>query len=408
MAEPIGMASGLLALATFALQSGIALYETVKSFHSHPKRVRDLIEELEALCGVLAPLTDLVNSTADVDLSAPELPLLRCGNACKEFEEELIKCSSRSGGNRTSFRDWAKLRYMSDDIDGFRRLLAGYKSTINIALADANLRQSALTAESLEVHKDLIETAKSDLEAHLESIDGKIELLFAQTAANTDSDTSEMQLLKEERLSTEKCLQICAQLSDHINQIQLVTQRSSDSAEADTPDALSERLTNEGLEECKTSITRTTAKLERHMQDIMNRLLSKSRRAMTNEAEFTELARLRDEWETVRQCIDICSRADNHLKENISKVENYGTGDAVQFMVSTGKKTIHGKNRGLGWRTRQVAGHLSDASLQQISRDMTSINLQYPAKEGPPLPANTHSDPVNGVESERTSEFRER
>lgn len=217
-----------------------------------------------------------------------------------------------------------------------------------------------------------------------------------------------MQLLKEERLSTEKCLQICAQLSDHINQIQLVTQRSSDSAEADTPDALSERLTNEGLEECKTSITRTTAKLERHMQDIMNRLLSKSRRAMTNEAEFTELARLRDEWETVRQCIDICSRADNHLKENISKVENYGTGDAVQFMVSTGKKTIHGKNRGLGWRTRQVAGHLSDASLQQISRDMTSINLQYPAKEGPPLPANTHSDPVNGVESERTSEFRER
>ncbi|GAD99934.1 conserved hypothetical protein [Paecilomyces variotii No. 5] len=341
MAEPIGLASGLLALSTFALRSGIALYETVKSFHSHPKRVRDLTEELEALCGVLAPLTDLVNSTADVNLSALELPLLRCGNACKEFEEELTKCSSRSGGNRTSFRDWAKLRYMGDDIDGFRRLLAGYKSTINVALTDANLRQSALTAESLETHKDLIETAKSDLEAHLESIDGKIELIFAQTAANSDSDTSEMQLLKEERLSTEKCLQICAQLSDHINQIQLVTQRSSDSAEADTPDALSERLTNEGLQECKTSLIRTAAKLERHMQDIMNRLLSKSRRAMTTEAEFTELARLRDEWETARQCMDICSRADDNLKENISKIENYGTGDAVQFMVSTREKTIH-------------------------------------------------------------------
>lgn len=33
-------------------------------------------------------------------------------------------------GSRTSFRDWAKLRYMGDDIDGFRRLLAGYKLTI--------------------------------------------------------------------------------------------------------------------------------------------------------------------------------------------------------------------------------------------------------------------------------------
>lgn len=139
MAEAIGLASGLLTLATFALQSSITLYETVKSFQSHQKRVRDLIEELEALSGVLGPLTEIIDGTTDVDLSSLNLPLLRCGNACREFEQELMKCSSRSGGNRTSFRDWAKLRYMGDDIDGFRRLLAGYQLTINIALADANL-----------------------------------------------------------------------------------------------------------------------------------------------------------------------------------------------------------------------------------------------------------------------------
>lgn len=139
MAEPIGLASGLLALATFAFQSSITLYETVQSFKSHQKRVRDLMEELEALSGVLDPLTNIINVTTDVDFSALELPLLRCGNACKEFEQELMKCSSRSGGSRTSFRDWAKLRYMGDDIDGFRRLLAGYQLTINIALTDANL-----------------------------------------------------------------------------------------------------------------------------------------------------------------------------------------------------------------------------------------------------------------------------
>ena len=139
MAEPIGLASGLLTLATFAFRSSVALYETVKSFHSHPKRVRDLIEELDALSGVLGPLNDLVNAATDIDLSALELPLLRCGNTCKEFQQEILKCYSRSGKNRTSFRDWAKLRYMGDDIDGFRRLLAGYKLTINIALTDANL-----------------------------------------------------------------------------------------------------------------------------------------------------------------------------------------------------------------------------------------------------------------------------
>jgi hypothetical protein len=139
MAEPIGITSGVLTLATFAFQCSVALYETVSSFRSHPKRVRDLLGELEALGAVLAPLVDLVKTTSDVDLSVLDLPLLRCGNACEEFQRELLRCVSRSSDNRTSFRDWARLTYMGDNIDGFRDLLSGYKATINIALTDATL-----------------------------------------------------------------------------------------------------------------------------------------------------------------------------------------------------------------------------------------------------------------------------
>ena len=139
MAEPVGIASGVLTLATFAFQSSITLYKTVRSFHHHPNVVRDLMQELEALSGVLASLTETVTITPDRTLAALDIPLRRCGDSCREFEEEILKCSSRSSEARTSFRDWAKLRYMGEDIDGFRRLLAGYKSTINIALADANL-----------------------------------------------------------------------------------------------------------------------------------------------------------------------------------------------------------------------------------------------------------------------------
>ena len=139
MAEPIGLASGVLALTTFAFQSSITLYNMVQSFQSHPRRVRDLIEELEALNGVLGSLAETVSTTTNIELSALDLPLLRCGKSCKEFEQELMKCSSRSGGSRTSFRDWAKLRHIGEDIDGFRRLLAGYKLTVNITLIDANL-----------------------------------------------------------------------------------------------------------------------------------------------------------------------------------------------------------------------------------------------------------------------------
>ena len=139
MAEAVGIASGLLALATFAFESSITLYNTVRSFQSHLKRVHELIEELEALNGVLGPLTETLSANTALNLSGLELPLQRCGNSCKEFEQEILKCSSRSGSSRTSFRDWAKLRYMGEDINTFRQVLSGYKLTINIALADANL-----------------------------------------------------------------------------------------------------------------------------------------------------------------------------------------------------------------------------------------------------------------------------
>lgn len=206
-------------------------------------------------------------------------------------------------------------------------------------------------------------------------------------------------------MSTQKCLQICAQLSDHINQIQLTPKRSGSSPGPMDTDALPERLTNEGLQECKNSLILTAAKLEGYMKDLIDRLVTKSKAAMTSEEELADLVRLREEWETARQCMDICSKADIHLKENISTIENYATGDAIQFMVSTDGKTIHGKNRGLGWRTRQVGGHLSDVSLQQLSRDMSSISF---GNEGPSSRGDKLSVPDDGGEKKPGSEFRER
>jgi hypothetical protein len=139
MAEAIGAASGLLALGQFAFQSSIALYQTISSYQSHQQRVRDLADESNALSDVLGSLVETVQSTTDLDLSSLEIPLRQCGKACQAFEQEIKKCSSRSTGSRASVRDWARLRYIGEDIDGFRRLLASYKMTIMVALTDANL-----------------------------------------------------------------------------------------------------------------------------------------------------------------------------------------------------------------------------------------------------------------------------
>jgi hypothetical protein len=139
MAEPVGLASAILALATFALKATVSLYDDVNTFRTHPKKVRDLLEELHALRGVLEMLMKTAGAATDVDFSALGVPLQRCREACEEFGQELTKCCARSNADRTSFRDWAKMKYMGNDIDGFRQQLASYKSTINIALTDASL-----------------------------------------------------------------------------------------------------------------------------------------------------------------------------------------------------------------------------------------------------------------------------
>jgi hypothetical protein len=129
----------LLPVVVTAFQSVVTLLNMVKSFQSHKRRIRTLLEELEALVRVLNSLIETINATPGIDFSTLELPLRRCSNACKDFGKEISKYSSRSSSNHTSLLDWAKLRYMGEDIDGFRGLLAGYKLTIDIALADANL-----------------------------------------------------------------------------------------------------------------------------------------------------------------------------------------------------------------------------------------------------------------------------
>jgi hypothetical protein len=138
MADPLSIASGLIAIITFTLQSSKVLYEAVESFKNKRQAIRDLKQELQALQGVLVSLRQTAQSAED-RLVSLKLPLICCGKACAEFEAVISRCTSRSGESRTSFRDWAKLQYMGNDIAGFRNVISGYKATISIAIGDANM-----------------------------------------------------------------------------------------------------------------------------------------------------------------------------------------------------------------------------------------------------------------------------
>ena len=138
MADPISIASGILTLVAFSTQSAQSLYRTVQSLRHSQRNIRELKQELEALDGVLRSLEEATNH-ANVELQALKLPLYRCGQACKDFEAVILKCTTHSGRALSHFKDWARLTYMGEDINGFKNVISAYKSTIAIALGDANL-----------------------------------------------------------------------------------------------------------------------------------------------------------------------------------------------------------------------------------------------------------------------------
>lgn len=139
MADPLSVSAGIVALVTFAFQCSITLYQTVRDVQSQDRKARALKSELAELSGVLESLLETVNNNPELDFKTLELPLRRCGNACKEYGEIVVRCTKYSTASRSSVRDWVAQKYMQGDITEFRDMLAGYKLTINIALANANL-----------------------------------------------------------------------------------------------------------------------------------------------------------------------------------------------------------------------------------------------------------------------------
>jgi len=139
MAEVIGIASGLAGLVSLALESSQTLFRTVKSLRNREKSIRDLRDALQDLDEVLNILRESISAAPFPNSGILERPLGRCFKACNDFNALIMSCSKHSNDDRFSIRDWAKLRYMGEDVVGFQTMISGYKSTITIALAYANM-----------------------------------------------------------------------------------------------------------------------------------------------------------------------------------------------------------------------------------------------------------------------------
>ncbi|KAI1858262.1 hypothetical protein JX265_010930 [Neoarthrinium moseri] len=380
MADPLSVSSALVAIVAAAAQSSQILYQTVQSFRNHQRAIKQLREELEALVEVLESLQILADRDP-ASFQPLRLPLLQCHQACAEFNALIRSCGRHSGGGRTSFRDWARLRYMDGDVMHFTNMLAGYKSTIAIALADANLRSTSVTLRVLNEYKDMIQSTTLDLEDHLENINEKLESLALRGTAGSGgalTTTTDQQRIQNEKDSTEQCLMICEKVLAHIDAMRLlpvIEDENGGGGNAVSAVSLLQLqkahvMTLSALNECSDKLNDTVSDLKAHRQAAQERLQQQRRARLALPGEPVDAAeaaqRLVSERQSVEQCLAICTSASQQAASpRVHVLEDVSMGhDGQQVFVSTLGDLFSLKNVSAGDGAIQFVGSVSDTTLQ--------------------------------------------
>ncbi|OQE13462.1 hypothetical protein PENFLA_c047G07994 [Penicillium flavigenum] len=379
MAEVIGISSGLAGLLALALESSRTLFSTVQSLRNREKAIRGLREALQDLEEVLKILQDSISTSPFLNSGIIERPLDRCCKACTDFNKLIMQCSEHSTNNHSSIRDWAKLRYMGEDVTGFQNMLSGYKSTITIALAYSNVHLTRTTQSVMHEYKELIENTKCDLQLHLQSIEDRVKLLSSGRQADVGLDSIDVQRMKEELESTQHGLEICAQFSSYIEEtrsisLQKMTQasgtseRRSSSPEYNMPWL----ILAEALSSAEREIVSSRLRLLQYRRAQESQPWSSQHRGLLPGNEHTaERSDIKDEAENIKHSLNFFDRVSEETTEGrMNYFEDVSTGDkSKQFIVTTLKDLISARRITSGSGSLQVLGQLSEDSLNNVLRN---------------------------------------
>lgn len=400
MADGLSVASSVIALVAFAFKSSTVLYTTIRDFQSQDKNARALKTELTDLRGVLESLAETVDNNRDINFDTLKLPLLRCGKTCEEYGDLIARCTKHSSPSRPSLRDWLSQQYLKGDITDFREMLAGYKSTINIALANANLRVVAsITPNALEEYKDLIRDTTNDLQEHMKRLEERVQCLAAsETESPVQEDPAWLAML-EEKQSTREGLKMCSQLSAQIEQLESTSKEHPQFLQQ--PSA--HKYISGGLGAAKGSIHSLISRLQTHENDINRRMDAMKSTVPLSEHEATQLAQLQETKESLRQCMSVVADADETLtNERCNIFEDITMADSSYgISVSTVKDLVVARRLNLSGQARYVGGQISDESYQRTIDGLTQLDLESvkSARQGVRQTPSTHGLNHGGVVS---------
>ena len=133
--DPLPVTVSVLASIVGALESTKSLYKSVIALRERSRALRRLQDKLEDLHRILDSLTQTTDAEKAM-LAFAQSPIHQCSQLCHKFEQSLnlfaLELFAREPG--VCFRDWTKMEFMGNNINGFIDSIEEYKSTIAISL----------------------------------------------------------------------------------------------------------------------------------------------------------------------------------------------------------------------------------------------------------------------------------
>lgn len=233
-----------------------------------------------------------------------------------------------------------------------------------------------MTLQVLNEYKDMIRNTKRDLEDHLEEVNARLQALTPPSNDRLVLEQTDVERFKNERDSTEQCLDICADVLAHINELRFqpisVMQFNSGVPSGLSPRDLTHAhaMTLLTLKECTDRLSDTLARLRAHEESTQSRLSSGTFIEEPRSMPGNEAQRLAREHDSVRQCLTVCSEADErassgkvHVLDDIIIGEN-----GEQMLISTLGDLYDARRVRLGDGAVQIVASTSEPAMQELFR----------------------------------------
>lgn len=130
-------------------------------------------------------------------------------------------------------------------------------------------------------------------------------------------------------------------------------------------------VTDNLVKDYKSLLTDTTSDLDERLKEINVRLQTLSTETMISVEDAAERDRMQEEKDSTKQCLTICAQASQHVDQVRTHVfeDISADRDSHQVIISTSGDLIVAKRITAGVGATQWLGQMSDAVIQQLSRD---------------------------------------